>query len=69
MNRPLEIFLEVEQIGKLEGGDDDNHHHDDDNHDNLDDYDDHDHENRVSDGVLFVINCLQDLQIKNYCLG
>ena len=52
MNRPLEIFLEVEQIGKLEGGDDDNHHHDDDNHDNLDDYDDHDHENRVSDGVL-----------------
>ena len=40
MNRPLEIFLGVEQIGKLEGGDDhdhDNHGHDDGNHD-------HDHD-------------------------
>ena len=40
LNRPLEIFLEVEQIGKLEGD-----HHDDDNDDDDNDEDDKDDDN------------------------
>ena len=41
LNRPLEIFLEVEQIGKLEGDDDDHS----DEEDDLDNFDNHGNDN------------------------